>query len=217
MLFTVWVLQQCTEEWRRWEEGGQGTARGDKPAATMKTWISASFRSTEGRKVSSATSILVLKALKTEAGSVGLGTSDHLGSLHHLPAKANSERWHWGQGMPAFGQERAPLPLSVVSIRNKANFPFYQPCLLLDFRAASSWIPFHNNWTPKSSWWVAELLLFQTKFFIHQTNLTICIWKAACLPSDPWNCVSFLPQPTVTNLPREQLSENMQGNQWAKK
>lgn len=33
---------------------------------------------------------------------------------------------------------------------------------------------------------------------------TVCLRCAACFPSDPWNCVSFLPQPRATNFPEEE-------------
>lgn len=34
---------------------------------------------------------------------------------------------------------------------------------------------------------------------------TICLRCAACFPSDPWNCVSFLPQPRAINFPEEEI------------
>lgn len=97
--------------------------------------------------------------------------------------------------MPAFGQERAPLLLSVVSIRNKANFPFYQPCLILDFRAASSWIPFYNNWTPKSSWWVAELLFVPNKV-LYPSDQPYHLYLKSCLPAFRSMELRLLPAPT---------------------
>lgn len=65
---------------------GRGKPEVIKPAAMMKTWKSSVFHSVGRRKVSSATYISVLKALKTEANCAGWGTKDHLSIHDHIPA-----------------------------------------------------------------------------------------------------------------------------------